>query len=126
MPAGTIVAGVGTPLTGVTENEDPLQINAVYAEITGLGFTVILNESNLEQLPFAACTLMIPKIGVEPELVAVNEGIFPVMGPAPKPIEGLLFVQVIVAPAGTLDKIIDPTTVPAQIKVSAGTTGAGV
>ena len=40
VPVGTIVAAVGTLLTGVTAKRVPLQIVAVWAGISGLGLTV--------------------------------------------------------------------------------------
>ena len=59
VPAGTIVAGVGTPFDGAAENVPPLQIVAVWFGITGVGFTVIVtvNDGPL-QVPAA------PEVGV--------------------------------------------------------------
>ena len=58
-----------------------------------------------------------------PVLVAVKAGKFPVKGPAPKPIAVFVLVHMIVAPDGLLDKINDPTLVPAQNAVSTGIIG---
>ena len=59
MPAGTIVAGVGTPFAGVMVNVPPLHIAAVWIGITGVGFTVTVTvNDNPVQLPAA------PEVGV--------------------------------------------------------------
>ena len=52
-------------------------------------------------IPSVATTVIVPIIGVVPELVAVNDGIFPVPFAA-KPIAVLLFDHVKVAPVGVL------------------------
>ena len=51
VPAGTTVAAVGTPLTGVTVNAAPLQIVATCAGITGCGLTVTVTVNGVPGQP---------------------------------------------------------------------------
>ena len=64
----------------------------------GVGFTVIVKETDAPVQPFAVgVTVIVATTAVVPLFVAVNEAIFPVPLPA-NPIEGLLFVQLNVVP----------------------------
>ena len=58
---------------------------------------------------------MVPVIELEPELVAVNEGTFPTPL-AGIPIDGFEFVQLNVAPAGELLKLVATIDDPLQVE----------
>lgn len=78
----------------VSVAELPAQIVALFTEILGLGFTVMLNDIEFPvQLFNDGLTVMVEVIGAPVLFVNVNEGIFPVPDAA-SPIAVLLFVQV--------------------------------
>jgi hypothetical protein len=78
----------------VSVAELPAQMVALFTEILGLGFTVIVNEIEFPTQLFSdGLTVMVEVIGAPVLFVNVNEGIFPVPDPA-SPIAVLLFVQV--------------------------------
>lgn len=68
---------------------------------------------------------MVPEIGDNPGLVAINDGTSPVPL-APNPIAILLLVHVKVPPAGTLANAEAGTVAPLQTEKFAGTTTVGV
>ena len=77
------------------------------------------------QPPTVGVTVMVPLIGVEPELVAVKEGTFP-LPLAPRPMAVLEFVHVNDPPAGELLNEVAPTTVPLHTLELEGTVTVGV
>ena len=92
----------------------------------GLGFTVIVYDEGVPGQPFAVgVTVIVPDIGVAPELVAVNDGTLPVPLAA-NPIAVLEFVHENVPPAGELVNVNAETTEPLQTLLFAGTTAVGV
>ena len=73
--------------------ELPAQMVALFTEILGLGFTVIVNDIEFPvQLLSDGLTVMVEVIGAPVLFINVNEGIFPVPDAA-SPIAVLLFVQ---------------------------------
>lgn len=81
--------------------------------------TVIVNVCDGPTQPFnVGAYVMVPVIGVLPELVAVNEGIGPIPF-APRPIDVLELAQPKVAPAGADVKFTWLVDAPEQSAVSA-------
>ena len=72
----------------------PLQTTwFVIVSTVGVGLTLMLNEKAGPTQPLAVgVNVMVELIGVEPGLIAVNEGKSP-FPPAPNPMAVLLFVQ---------------------------------
>jgi hypothetical protein len=87
---------------------------------TGKLFTVILYEFDPMHPPTFPLTLMVDVIGAPVELVAVKEltSPFPL---APIPMAVLLLVQLNVAPAGLLLKVVEGTLSPLQTAMLLGT-----
>ena len=78
----------------VSVAELPAQMVALFTEILGLGFTVMVNDIEFPvQLFSDGLTVMVEVIGAPALLVNMKEGIFPVPVEA-SPIAVLLFVQV--------------------------------
>ena len=78
----------------VSVAELPAQMVALFTEILGLGFTVMVNDIEFPvQLFSDGLTVMVEVIGAPVLLVRMNEGILPVPVEA-SPIAVLLFVQV--------------------------------
>jgi hypothetical protein len=94
---------------------DPLQILWFATLLTvGVGFTV--KEKSIElpgQLFAEGVAFIIAIAGDEPVLVPINEEIFPIPL-EPKPIEGIVFVQLIVVPDTLLEKLIAFKVEPLQ------------
>jgi hypothetical protein len=93
----------------------------------GCGLTVIVNVlGGPGQVPRVGVMVMVEVIGDAVALVAVKAGNPPVPLP-PSPIAVLELVQLNVAPAGVLAKVLAATAVPAHtaIFVSAVTVGTG-
>ena len=67
---------------------------------------------------------MVAVMGLPVELVAVNEGIFP-LPLAPRPMVVLLLVHAKVAPVGVLVNVAAATVVPEHCVISAGTVTVG-
>jgi hypothetical protein len=81
---------------------------------TGSGLTVMVNVITGPVHPFAdGVTVIVPKMGTAPGLVATNDGIFPVPFAA-SPIAGLLLVHVKVVPATGPLRVIGAVVIPAQ------------
>lgn len=83
---------------------DPLQTNWLAGWLTlAVGFTVMVNvlDGPLQLIPplvKVGVTVMVAVTGVLPVLIAINDGI--VLAPlAPRPMDGLLFVQLYTVPA---------------------------
>jgi hypothetical protein len=77
----------------VSVAELPAQMVALFTEILGLGFTVMVNDIEFPvQLFSDGLTVMVEVIGAPVLFVSVNEGIFPVPEAA-SPIAVLLFDQ---------------------------------
>ena len=92
----------------------------------GLGFTVMLNELELEQPFKAAVTLIVEIIGAVVVFVVTKPGMgLDVPLACNNPMDVLLFVQLKVAPGVLLEKLSGPTVTPAQTAILAGTTGTG-
>ena len=96
------MAGVAVNVTGVDPEGAVVQILVEDALIltkgTNVGLTVIVNDFDDPVQPFVVgVTVMVAVMGVEPELVAVKTGIFP-LPLAASPITVLLFVQLYMVP----------------------------
>jgi hypothetical protein len=79
------------------------------------------------QLPAEGVTVIVPVIGVDPGLVAVNAGTFP-LPLAPSPMAVLLFVHINVVPGVEDVKFVAGTVAPIHTTILAGTItfGAGL
>jgi hypothetical protein len=121
-----VVPGVGL-LNALAGTVVPLQTTIFEGtETVGVGFIVIIYVEGVPGHPFAeGVTVIVPDIGVVPELVAVNAGTFP-MPLAPSPIEVLLFDHAKVAPGVILVNALTGTVAPLQTAKFAGTTTVGV
>lgn len=90
--------------------------------IAGRGFTVIVYEEGVPLQLFAdGVTVIVETILVEPALVAVNEGKFPVPLAAERPMAVFELVHAKVAPAVGLENVPMSTIRPGQMVISAGT-----
>ncbi len=102
-------------LAGTTFPGQTVCVDGIPPVMVGLGLTIKLNVVIAPiHAPRVGVTVMVAIIGVSPMQVAVNAGISP-MPFAAKPIEGSLFVQVYVAPAGELAKAVNGTLLPSQV-----------
>lgn len=80
----------------------------------GVGFTVIVNVVGDPGQPLiVGVTVILAVTGVFPVFMVVNAGIFP-EPPAAKPIDGVLLVQLYVAPATNPVKFIFTVLAPAH------------
>ena len=95
------------PLNEIVEELTPLQYTALLTALaTGVGFTVIVNETGAPLHPLAdGVTVMVATTGTVPVLVAVKVVILPVPFAA-SPIEGVLLLHANVVPATGPLKVI--------------------
>jgi hypothetical protein len=121
-PAGVLIkaeAGIVVPLQTVLFNG---------TVVVGVGFTVIVKDTGAPVQPDnVGVTVTVDVTGAVVELVAVKAPILP-EPEAASPMEGSEFVQVKVAPAGVLVKLIaaTPLVLHAVIFAIALTTGTGL
>ena len=91
------MVGVAVKVTEELEQID-VEVALILTKGTNVGLTVRVNGIGDPAQPLAlGVTVMVAVMGVEPELVAVKEGIFPLPFAA-SPTAVLLFVQVYVVP----------------------------
>ena len=84
-------------------------------EITGVGFTVTLNNKGTLAHPFkVAVAETVPVIALEVLLLAKLNGVICPVPEVPRPIDVLELFQVNEAPAGTLTKSVGSTNEPGQ------------
>ena len=122
-PAGTLVKLV--PATAVP-GHTVLFAGTVAGFTIGLGLTVMVKVFDVPAQPFTVgVTVMVPVMGVLPELVEVKPGTLPVPL-APSPMEVLLFVQAKVPPVGVLVKVDAGTATPGHTLILAGTLATGI
>jgi len=123
----------GTPL--------PLKFTAVVASLAhtvwspglfadGTGFTVIKNDCEVPKhftplLVYSGITVTVAVTGEVLELTAVNAGMFPTPDP-PRPIEGVLFVQLKTVPGTAPVKVTAVLEVPPHKDWSEGSFTVGV
>lgn len=95
--------------------------------IVGRGLTVIEYVEGAPAQPFkVGVTVIMPETGVEPAFTAVKLGTFPVPLVAGSPIGSPELVQVYVAPAGVLEKLVAETTAPSHTAKLVGTVTTAV